>query len=411
MKVRTTAAMAALTLAVGLSACGSSSSSSSGGSGGGGASGGTVKIGASLTMTGTLSVFGAEQKAGYEYYVSQMNSQGGVTIGGKKYKLQLTILDNRSDPSTGAQQTSTLILQHGVQALVGPCAPNYVIPQALIADRQRIPYVDTCSPQEAFLSGNPSGWTYSWEDFFDEHQQAANMVANAAAAPSNKKLALFTDTEPDGQIERPLYKAQIAAHGLKLAGDFTFPPGTTDFSSFINSAKTAGAQLVIAQMVPPDAIAMVKQMKSLGFKPKVLDISKGADIDNWLQVMGPLGNGTTLDQEYVPNRDAQASAFTKVMLAKLKAEPAVNGAATGYSAMQIVIGAMEKAGSTDPQKVNAAMGSLNMTTIYGPVSFGSNHVNKTPVPFGIVQYQNGKLVFVHPSVDGGKLITPMAGLQ
>ena len=52
-----------------------------------------------------------------------------------------------------------------------------------------------------------------------------------------------------------------------------------------------------------------------------------------------------------------------------------------------------------------------MTTVQGPVAFGSNHVNKTPVQFAITQYQNGKLVYVRPSVDGGKEKIPMAGLS
>ena len=45
--------------------------------------------------------------------------------------------------------------------------------------------------------------------------------------------------------------------GLDVFGDYTFPVGTTDFSSFINDAKSKGAQLVAAQMVPPDGIVIL----------------------------------------------------------------------------------------------------------------------------------------------------------
>jgi branched-chain amino acid transport system substrate-binding protein len=408
-------ALVAVGLACAVAACGSSSSSSaSGGSSGSGgsssATGAPIKIGASLTLTGTLATFGIDQQIGYQHEADLINSQGGLEVGGTKHKIQLTILDNKSDPATAGNQIQTLILQNGVKALVGPCAPDFVIPQALIADRNRIPYVDTCSPQEAFLAGNPAGWKYSYVSFFDEHQQALNMVSNAASVKSNKKIALFTDTEPDGKTERPLYKTQITQHGLTLAGDYTFPPGTSDFSSFINSAKSAGAQLVIAQMVPPDAIALLKQMKSLGFHPAVLDISKGADIANWLQVTGPLGNGTTFDQEYQPQLNPEAIALTKAMLPKMKTTVGVGAAASAVAAFEIVTNAMQKAGSTDPQKVNQAIASQPVTTVQGPVSFGANHVNKTPVQFAITQYQNGKVVYVRPAVAGGKEKTPMAGL-
>jgi branched-chain amino acid transport system substrate-binding protein len=389
-----------------LAACGSSGSSS-GGSGGSG----PIKVGLSTQLTGALAEFGTNQKVGFELAVDQANKAGGVEVGGKKRKVELTILDNRSDPSTAAQQARSLILKNGVQALVGPCAPDFVVPQGLIAERQRVPYVATCVPQRAFLGGNKAGWKYSWASFFDEQSQATNMAKAAASAPSNKKIVLFTDTEPDGKTERPLYQEAIKGQGLKLVGDYTFPPGTTDFSSFINKAKRAGAQLVIAQMIPPDAIALVKQMKSLSFKPAALDISKGADIAGWPKVMGPLADGTIMDQEFLPEANESSKYVQAALYPKDKVQPAVAAGASGYSAMQILFAAMKKAGSSDPQKVNKALAGLKISTAQGEVQFGENHVNQTPVIFAITQYQGGKLVYINPSIAGGKLVSPTAGLR
>lgn len=75
-------------------------------------------------------------------------------------------------------------------------------------------------------------------------------------ATSNKKVALFTDTEPDGVVERGLYKEAFAAAGLEIVGDYTFPVGTSDFSSFISDAKSKDADLVAGRMIPPDGIAL-----------------------------------------------------------------------------------------------------------------------------------------------------------
>ena len=55
------------------------------------------------------------------------------------------------------------------------------------------------------------------------------MAAKAlAAVKSNKKVVLFTDSQPDGVVERPLYEAAFKAAGLDVVGDYTFPVGTTE---------------------------------------------------------------------------------------------------------------------------------------------------------------------------------------
>ena len=97
-----------LLLAAGAAACGSSSSgsSSSSASRGGGATktaatGSPVKIGASLTLTGALSTFGTEQTTGYDYAVNQVNSQGGLDLGGTQVVYAFDYRDGRTRPFDG----------------------------------------------------------------------------------------------------------------------------------------------------------------------------------------------------------------------------------------------------------------------------------------------------------------------
>lgn len=398
------AAICGLLIGLTATACGSSS--------GGNTSSGPIKIGASLTTTGDLAEFGINQTAGYEMAVEKVNENGGLDIGGEKRKVDLKIVNNGTDPNVGAEQTRTLILKDEVNALVGPCAPDLVIPQALVADRERIPYVDACVPQRAFAAGNPEGWQYSWANFFDEQEQATNYMKVLSNAPSNKKLAIFTDTEPDGKTERPIYQKEAEAQGLEVVGDYTFPPGTTDFSSFISEAESSGAQLVMAQVIPPDAVALVKQMKSLGFKPQVLAITKGADTIAYPKALGRVSAGTVMDQEYLPGKYPGSAEFSEEMLKKLGDPVSVEFAAFAYGAAQTLFKAMEEAESIEPTAVNEALGELKMTTILGPVEFTTEHINAHPVLFAITQWVGGeKLAYIEPSLKGAKLEVPTAGLR
>ena len=137
-------------------------------------------------------------------------------------------------------------------------------------------------PVEAFASGDKSGWRYSWDLFYDERQQAAAAARALASVPGTKKtVALFTDNEPDSEVERPLYQAAFQADGLDLVGDYTFAVGTTNFSSFIAEARAKGADLVAGQLAPADGAALWKQLKSSAFRPKaafLIDASDGGPV-------------------------------------------------------------------------------------------------------------------------------------
>jgi ABC-type branched-subunit amino acid transport system substrate-binding protein len=86
----------------------------------------------------------------------------------------------------------------------------------------------------------------------------------ALAAP----LALAVAACSGGSGPRPAYEAAFKSHGLDVVGDYTFPAGTTDFSSFIANAKAKGAQLLAGQTDLADGVARWKQVKSLGLRPK-----------------------------------------------------------------------------------------------------------------------------------------------
>src|SRR5262249_56911327 len=59
----------------------------------------TIKVGAVVPLTGRYAAGGAQNKAGYEIAVQQINAAGGVTVGGKKMQLELVMLDDESDPT------------------------------------------------------------------------------------------------------------------------------------------------------------------------------------------------------------------------------------------------------------------------------------------------------------------------
>jgi branched-chain amino acid transport system substrate-binding protein len=400
---RLLAPVALLSVTVLATACGSGAGSQSGGQGT------PITLGASLSLTGALGSFGIDQRAGYQQAIADANAAGGVKIGGTRHKVKLVVLNNQSDPTTAAQQVRNLVLKDGAQAVLGAGTPPITVPQALIAETLRVPYLTTNTPVGAFAAGSKSGWKYSWDMFFSEKEQATGIISAVGRFPTDKKIALFTDNEPDGVVERPLYKAAAAAAGDQVVGDFSFPVGTSDFTSFITSAKAKGAQVVVGQMDPPDAVTLFKQMKSLGYAPKIGIVAKAADFISWVQALGSVAEGSLLEAVWLPSWNYAGTSHIEATLGKQFDNLGDLGTATAaYSVVQVMLNAFERAGSTDASEVNTKLGSTSLMTPYGHVRFATNHT--ATMGFAVAQWQGTKTIEVWPPASGAHLEFPMKGL-
>ncbi len=401
MKTTPTIAAALALGTLTLAACGSGSSGS-------GSSSDPIVIGTSLSLTGPLGSLGNVQKPGYEQLVADVNAAGGVDVGGTKRKVTLTVLDNKSDPNLASQQLRELVLKSKASALLGAATPPINVPEALAAEGARTPIVLTATPVHAFQQSNKAGWTYAWNFFFDETQFAQQAIRAVGLTPTNKKIALFTDTEPDGTVERGLFKQAATDGGFQVVGDYSFPVGTSDFSSFISDARSKGAEVVIGQMTPPDGIALWKQIKSLGFTPPVAFIAKAASTTAWTKALGPVAEGTLQQSFWSSKANLPGTEHLLATIGTKLPEPDSGLAVNAYAAGQVLMNALTTAGSTDPDKVNAALAATTFDTAVGKIKFDDKHI--WPMPQFISQWQSGKTVQMVPDA-GNQLQAPAAGLR
>ena len=398
---RTTVVAAVAGLALVLSGC----------SGAAGSSGsGPIKIGASVPLTGSLAGFGPLIKSAYQEDVARVNAAGGISIDGTKRTVQLIVQDSKSDPNTVAQQSRDLVLKDNVVALLGSVSPPLAIPAGNVAERQKVPFVSTLVPIQAWKGGNPAGWKYSWNFFFDENQMTDNQFKTADQTTTNKKVALFTDNEQDGITMGKIWESKAASLGYSIAYHAQFPVGTTDFSSFIAKAKSAGAEVLIAQMIPPDSFALWKQMKSLRYSPKLAFCEKCGAPGAFAGALGALAEGTLTTQFAAPSSNAIAAALTTKYAPKLGMTDDLSIVLAEYSAAEVLTDAIARAGSTDGDKINAALAKTDALYPIGQtIKFGSDQTDATIADEG--QWRGKSLVTVQPANDSAKLQAPTAGLQ
>ena len=334
-------------------------------------SGAAIVIGATLSLTGSLGGLGRPLEAGYQQEIADVNAAGGIAIGGTREKLRLVVLDNGSDPSTASSQAAELVQQDHAVALLGSATAQIVLPTAVAAEQLRVPLVTSQMPVEAFASGDKTGWTYSWDLFYDERQQAADAAKALATAAGDKKVALFTDDEPDSVVERPLYEAALKADGLDVVGDYTFDVAATDFSSFVADAKASGAELVAGQLAPADGAALLKQLTSSGFRPKAAFLAGTSDAGYQPPSLGRLAQGALSAGYWSPGQASpgQLAIISPTLGRKYSGSPDYAPAAVAYAVAEVLTDALAAAGSANPAKLNTAIAHTDARTTAGLVTF------------------------------------------
>ncbi len=385
------AGVAAIAAAAALiSACGTAGSTSSST----GSSSGPITIGASVPVSGQLAAFGEFVKWGYQHAVAQVNAQGGVMVAGKRRKINLVILDDQSDPNTDSSNVQQLISQDKASAILGSCTPALVNAGALISERKQIPEVTGCDPIESFTS--VTHWTHVWDLFFHEPALAAlpfqALAANTSA--TNKKVAILHDNGPDGlTVGGKIWPAMAKQFGYDVVLNQSFPTTATNFSTIVTQAKASGADVVLIDAATPQAVSIRKQMQSVNFTPKLLDIEKGAEPQQFATTLGKLSNGVLVGGYWDPSFPFPGASTLRQAFESQTHQTWSQHIADSYTAAQVLMDAITRAGSTDPTKLNTAISQTKKTYVTGPITFNAQHYAALPVVED--QWQNGqsKVVF------------------
>lgn len=380
--------------------------------GGGASTDDPIVVGASLPLTGSLQAFGTSLQTGYEAAFDEINQAGGVTVDGVARQLKLDVQDNASDGDTASSQARDLVLEDGAVALLGPATPPLSIPVSLAAEQLKVPMLTTITPLEAWKGANTSGWNWAWDVFFDEKQMTDTQFQTADLVQTNKKVALFTDQEEDGIVMGGLWAGKAASFGYDVVSHGQFPVGNTNFSAQVADAKAAGAQVVIAQVIPPDGIALLREMKAQNYVPQVMFLEKAGNTGGYVKLSDGLADGVLAANWFAQGigTDREAEFIEKFRATADGVNSDLGTIVYGYSIATILGQAIGEAGSTDPAAVNDAIHRTSGTYPAGDIAFADDHTAALPA----VQTQwsgNDQLLVFDGKAAAGSIVTPLPGLK
>jgi branched-chain amino acid transport system substrate-binding protein len=363
----------------------------------------TIKVGAVIPLTGSFSGLGSQVRGGYELAVAQINEAGGVDIGGTKVPIELTILDDESDPTKTVQQLETL-KSAGVVAYLGGAGSPLHAAAAGIAEKNQIPYLGVGF---GVLAPHLQGFKYLFSPFQKSNDQARTtfeVIDSLSPAPAN--VAIFKETTDWGKELDGFWTEEATKRGMTIK-TYEYAPGTTDYSSIILPAKESGADVLLGLPTPPDGLAILKQAKELDWNPSMILMIRAPDPPTFGENLGVDSDGVMLMPGWNPGVDFPGSAeMVEAYKAKFNA-PAVALTGPAYACVQILADAISRAGVVEPGAIRDAMAATDMDTVIGPVTFEADGTGN--VVDIVNQWQGGKQALVWPleQPNASKIIYPL----
>jgi len=306
-----------------------------------------VKIGHVGPTSGAIAHLGKDNENGARMAIDELNAKG-VMIGGKKAKFELLAEDDAADPKQGTAAAQKLV-DEKVNGVIGHLNSGTTIPASKI-------YFDAGIPQISPSATNPKytrqGYKTAFRMVADDSQLGGTLGRYAVTTMKAKSVAIIDDRTAYGQgVAEEFEKGVKAAGGQTVGRQFTTDKAT-DFTAILTAIKAAKPDVVFFGGMDAVAGPMLRQMKQLGIKAKFMGgdgICSGK--------LPELAAGTMADGQVVCAEAGGVEGDQKVGLEKFKTDfKAKFGADVEiyapyvYDAVNVMVAAMEKAGSADPAK-------------------------------------------------------------
>ncbi|GAA5514956.1 leucine-, isoleucine-, valine-, threonine-, and alanine-binding protein [Deinococcus carri] len=352
---------------------------------------GTIKIGAITSVTGRFAEFGKMQLAGFRVGVDEVNRRGGVL--GRK--IELVIEDNASDVNKGLAAAERLV-NAGVPLVLNEYSSSLVKAQAQYLARQKVPAL--------VFSSSGDDITKPGSDYiFRLNQPAteyARAILNIFRDNKFKNMAIIAGT---GAFEKSVADAaqDIARdYGITVVEDQRYDKGLTDFRPVLNRIKAKNPDGILMVSYAEDSVALMRQAREVGVKPRLFaGGAAGFALPEFVKDAGNAAENVVTATAWIPQLRYPGTQKLNVELKKaLGGQDPSYHAAQAYAAVLAAAEAIRKAGSTDREKVKAALNTLNMQTAFGPIQFKdySGFRNQNPLTMIAQQVQGGAFVPVYP---------------
>jgi branched-chain amino acid transport system substrate-binding protein len=307
-------------------------------------------------------------------------------------KIELVIVDNKSDKVEAANAVTRLIDRDKVNAIIGTYGSSLAMAGGEVAEVGKIPVMGTSCTNPLVTQGKK----YYFRACFIDPFQGAGAAAYAYKNLGFKKAALLIDVANDYSVGLGnFFKQSFTKFGGEIVSEVKYQSGDQDFTAQLTELISKKPDIVFLPAYFAEGAIVLKQAKELGAAFRFMG---GDAMDNpeIVTLGGAAAEGflhTTFAYDpSMKDMNPVAKKFTENWKKAFPdKDPNVN-AALGYDAYILIIDAIKRAGSAEPEKIRDALEKTkDVPTVTGMTTLNATHDAEKEL--GIVEIKNGKKQF------------------
>jgi branched-chain amino acid transport system substrate-binding protein len=358
-----------------------------------------IRFGAPLPMTGPLAPEAIKQQQGYDLWAEQANKAGGISVGAKKYKVEIVYTDYQSNTPRAVQATEQMITQDNINFMFGPFGSGAAKAASTVSEKYKMP---TLAATASSVQVYDQGYKYLFGTFTPNDTLTTPLTQIIKEkVPGVKKVAILARNDLFPLAIAQEMEKSAKANGIEVVYFEKYAIGTLDHSAALSQIKSLAPQWIFITGYINDLLLVRKQMVDQQMKEAVMTMIAGPAYQDFIESAGESAENITSASWWHPaeqydGRDIFGSTanFVKLYKAKYNNEPDYGQASAALCGALFQM-AIEKAGSFDRDKVRDELAKLDVVTFFGPVKFGANgQINSLDPP--VFQIQGAKPVVLFP---------------
>jgi len=314
-----------------------------------------IKIGVITDKVGPAKPYSEPTLEGIVFGAEEINRSGGVL--GRK--LELLIEDDQGRPDISAAMARKLVDAGAVFILSITLTPA--------TQQQQNVTLEAKTPQMTPMNSGDTLTTqlqnpYFWQTGPLGSIQIATLLSHARAKQL-KRVALITDNSDLGQLLAKFFRAGLEKSGIQVVAEEVVSRGATTAEPQMQKIRAANPEaMFMAGVLTPENVLILRAYRQMGLKFPIHS-SYNLSVPQYMSVAKGLLNGITFVDAYDPEKPEVKKFEADYQKATGKLPYNIHG--YGYDGIKMVAEAIRRAGSTDKEKIRAAMQSLAYSGVMG----------------------------------------------
>ena len=320
----------------------------------------SVKIGFNVPLTGFAAADGKSALNGAKLAVKQANQAGGIN--GKM--IELVVYDDQASPKQAVPISNKLIEKDKVVAAVSGSYSGATRAAAGVFQSAEIPYISAYAVHpEITKAGN-----YVFRTSFMGEVQGRAGAKLIGATLQRKRVVLITLKNDFGKSLAAGFKEAAGQFNLQIVNEYEYSIKDRQFGPIVAKVKADAPEAIYATGYFFTAGPLVSQLRAAGITVPVIG-QEGYDSEQFIKIAGKASEGTIITTSL--DRDSKSSE-TRSFISEFEAMAGHKVdmvAASGHTAMKVLVAAMKKAGTTSPSAIRNAIAQTNLVASTGSISF------------------------------------------